>query len=282
MDVTAAKAKEHESWSMVSPAWKRYDAELVAWAAPVSDRMITRLRLEQGERVLDLASGTGEPSLGIAERVGPLGSVLGTDLVADMLAAARDKAERRGLGNVEYRVADAETLEVADGSFDHASMRFGLMFMPQPLVALARLHRALKPGGRLVVATWCAPDKNPWAAIPFAALKRQVEIPAPAPGTPGLFAFADGERLRAIIAEAGFRDVQVEEVANVVGSIRDGKSFCDLIFGLAGSLARLLAPLAMETRKLVTDEVAAELEAKFQRGNRLAVPGAAWVATGTR
>jgi ubiquinone/menaquinone biosynthesis C-methylase UbiE len=282
MDNAAAKAKEHKSWSAASPAWKTYDAELLAWAAPVTDRMIAQLRLEQGQRVLDLASGTGEPSLAIAERIGPLGSVLGTDFVEEMLATAREKAAGRGLRNVEYRRADGETLELQAGSFARASMRFGLMFMPDPVAAMKRVHHALAPGGRAVVATWCAPDKNPWAAVPVAALKRQMEIPAPPPGTPGLFAFADGERLRSTIAQAGFSDVQIEEVPVEVGSFADGATYCDCIFTLSGPLGVLLGQLTPDQQAQVRRETAAELEQKFRRGPRLAIPGAAWLATATR
>jgi ubiquinone/menaquinone biosynthesis C-methylase UbiE len=282
MDNVAAKAKEHKSWSTASPAWKKYDPELLAWCAPVSDRMVALLRLEQGQRVLDLASGTGEPSLAIAERVGPLGAVLGVDFVDDMLATAREKAAHRGLANIEYRTADGETLERPAGAFDRASMRFGLMFMPDPIGAMKRVHHALVPGGRVVIATWGGPDKNPWAGIPVAALKRQMEIPPPPPGTPGLFAFADPARLRSTLADAGFAGIEVEEVPNEIGSFVDGRSFCDFIFTLSGPLADLLARLPSEKQLQVRAEVAADLDARFKREKRLAVPGVALVATATR
>jgi SAM-dependent methyltransferase len=280
MDIESAKAKEHENWTAAAPAWKTYDAEIVAWVAPVTDRLIARLGLEQGQRVLDVASGTGEPSLAIAERVGPLGAVVGIDLVEEMLAVARDKAARRGLANVTYRRQDSEALNVPKGAFDHASMRFGLMFMPQPVLAMERVHAAVKRGGRVCVSTWCGPDRNPWAAVPVAALKRRLEIPAPPPGAPGLFAFADPERLRSTLTDAGFRDVQIEEVANEIGSLKDGVSFRDFLFGLSGPLAALLGQLPPDAQAEVRSEVAVEMEQRFARGGRLAIPGAAWLAVG--
>jgi ubiquinone/menaquinone biosynthesis C-methylase UbiE len=282
MDTAAAKAKEHTSWSTASPAWKRYDAELLAWLAPVTDRMIERMGLEQGQRVLDLASGTGEPSLAIAERVGPLGAVLGVDFVDEMLATAREKADRRGLKNVEYRTQDGEILDVAERSFDRASMRFGLMFMPEPVAAMKRVHQALRPGGRAVLANWGPPAKNPWAALVVAALKRQMEIPAPPPNATGLFAFADPDRQRSTLAEAGFVEVKIEEVPNEIGSFIDGASYCDFIFTLSGPLADLLAKLPLDKQAQVKREVASEMESKYMRDNRLAIPGGAWVATATR
>ena len=279
MDVAAIKAKEHKSWSTASPAWKRFDAELVAWAAPVTDAIVARLGAKQGQRVLDLASGTGEPSLAIAERVGPLGSVLGVDFVEPMIEFAREKANRRDLTNVEFRVEDCENLNVPQGTFDGASMRFGLMFFAEPVVALKRVHQAIKPGGRLVIGTWGPLDKNPWAAIPISFLKRYIDIPAPPPGAPGLFAFADTERLKSTLSQAGFQKIEIENVPNEVGSFQSGKAYCEFIFTLSGPLAGLLTQLPADKQARVQEEIAAELDSKFKVEGRLSIPGAAWVAT---
>jgi SAM-dependent methyltransferase len=282
MDADAAKVKEYKTWSAASPAWKKYDAELLAWVAPVTDRMLERLGLAQGHRIVDLASGTGEPSLAIAERVGPLGWVLGSDFVEPMLVVAREKAAGRGLHNIEYRVADGETLVLPAASFDGASMRFGLMFMPDPVAAMKHVHHALKPGARAVIVTWAAADRNPWAAIPIAALKRQMQIPPPEPGAPGLFAFGDPARLRSTLTQAGFGAVEIDEVPNEVGSFADGAAYCEFIFTLAGPLAVLLGQLSAEKQAQVKAEVAAEIEQNFRRGPRLAIPGMAWLAVATR
>lgn len=282
MDVAALKAKEHKSWSTAFPAWKRYDAELVAWAAPVSDRMVERLAPTQGQRILDLASGTGEPALAIAERVGPLGAVHGFDIVAPMLEFAREKASRRDLRNIEFKEQDIETLDVAAGTYDGAAMRFGLMFFPQPVVALKKIHHALKAGARIVLGTWAPADKNPWAASPMGALKRQMELPAPPPGTPGLFAMSDPERLKSVLSEAGFKDIQVEAVPNTIGSFRDGASYCEFIFTLSGPLADLLAKLPADKQAVVRNEVTTEIEGKYAVDGRLSIPGVAWVVTATK
>jgi ubiquinone/menaquinone biosynthesis C-methylase UbiE len=127
--------------------------------APVSERMLDLACLQPGMRVLDLASGMGEPSLRAARRVGPSGFVLGTDLSEGMLEVAREKARAQALSNIEFRAADAETLEVPEQSFDEATVRWGLMYMPRPERALERLWRALRPSGRMVCACWAGPGQ---------------------------------------------------------------------------------------------------------------------------
>lgn len=282
MDKAATKATEHTNWSKAAEAWKRFDAELVAWASPVTDKLIERLAPRQTQRILDLASGTGEPSLGIAERVGPLGSVLGIDFVDDMLAFAREKATRRALRNVEYRTGDCEKLDVPAESFDGASMRFGIMFFPDPVAAMKGVHRALKPGSRVSLASWAAADKNPWASVPVATLKKYVDIPPPPPGATGLFAFADPERIRSVLGESGFRDVKLEEVPNEIASFATGQAFADYIFTLSGPLAALLAKAPAEKRSDIVAEVGREVDAKFTVDERLRIPGSAWVIYATK
>ena len=161
-------------------------------------------------------------------------------------------------------------------------MRFGLMFMPEPVAAMKRVHDALRPGGHAVVATWGPPAKNPWAALVIAALKQHMDIPAPPPNATGLFAFADPDRQRSTLAEAGFVDVKIEEVANEIGSFVDGASYCDFIFTLSGPLADLLDKLPLDKQAQVKREVASEMTSRYTRDNRLAIPGSAWVATATR
>jgi SAM-dependent methyltransferase len=273
------KDREQQSWTQVAPGWARHDERLRDSLNPVSEKMLAAVRLEPGQRVLDIASGTGEPALLAAARVGPGGHVLGTDYVEGMLAFARTKAERAGLGNVEFRLADGEELDVPAGSFDAVLIRWGLMFMPEPDQCLARARAALVPGGHIAVACWAAPDRNPWAAVPMGVMRRHVEMPAPPPGSPGLFAFADPARLRASLTAAGFADVALEEVpAPIGGEFSDGASFVTFILDLAGPLARLFASLPREKQDVVAGEMAAEIE-KLGAPGHLRVPAVTWIAS---
>ncbi len=280
MDKDAAKVKERETWTRVTPGWRKYDAELVEWTNPVTAKMLDRARIGPGHRVLDIACGTGQPAIPAAERVGPTGTVVGTDFVDDMLAFAREKAARLGLRNLEFQRQDGEELDAPADSFDAVTLRFGLMFMPDPVRCLVKARSALKPGGRIAVATWAAPDKNPWASLPIAVLKRHIDVPVPSPGAPGLFAFADPERLRAAMTGAGFSDVAIDEV-RVGREFSDGRAYFDFIIELAGPIAALFGRLRPEQKQPVAGEIASEAE-KTRSGGRLVIPGLAWVASASK
>src|SRR5437763_1435369 len=128
VDKQTAKANQFKAWQAVAPGWKRWSDLMRRITKPLTDRMVAEV--SPGQRVLDIASGCGEPAIAMAEKVGPQGSVLGTDLVEDMLVFAREHAAARGLTNIEFRHVDGEELDVPPGSFDVVTMRWGLMFMP--------------------------------------------------------------------------------------------------------------------------------------------------------
>lgn len=281
MDAAAIKEREKATWSTASAGWKRHDRVLVEFSQPVSEELLRRAGVGAGMRVLDLASGTGEPSLTIAERVGPNGSVLGIDLAEPMLAVAREKAARRRLTNVEYRAGDAEGLQLPDGAFDAATMRWGVMFLPDPVAALRHVHKALRPGARFALAAWGPPPENPFLALPLEVLRRHTEVPTPPPASPGLFAFADATRLPGTLTAAGFRDVGSAAFPMRMTSFRDGAEYWTFEREVAGPIARLYDPLPAATRAKVDAEVAAEAE-KFRQGESLEIPAMTWIAWGAR
>jgi SAM-dependent methyltransferase len=280
-DGAEIKERERATWSAASVGWKTHDDALVAFSNPVSEELIRRAGIVPGMRVLDLASGTGEPSLSIAERVAPRGSVLGIDLAEPMLAVAREKAVRRGLTNVEYREGDAESLGLPEVAFDAATMRWGIMFLPDPVGALRNLHRTLKPGAKVALAAWGPPAQNPFLRLPMEVLRRHTEVPTPPPGGPGLFAFGDAARLPSTLNEAGFREVGSAELALRMTNFRDGAEYWRFQREIVGPIARLYDPLPPETRAKVDAEVVAEAE-KFRRYDTLDLPGMTWVGWGTR
>ena len=152
--------------------WRRYDDTEARLSAPLSERMLDLADLQPGMRVLDLAAGRGEPALRAARRVGPQGSVLGVDLSEPLLQMAREKAGREGLANLELRVGDAQALEVPPSSFHCVTSRWGLMYMADPVAALARAREALRPTGVLVAALWAEPERVPYFTLPRLILAR--------------------------------------------------------------------------------------------------------------
>jgi ubiquinone/menaquinone biosynthesis C-methylase UbiE len=129
-----------------------------------------------------------------------------------MVDSARRRAAELGVTGVEFRVLDAQNLELADASTDGVVCRWGYMLMPDPAAALRETRRVLRPGGRLVFSVWGPPEKNPWAAIPARVLVEMGHIEPPRAGGPGIFALADPERIDALLLTAGFERPQVAEV----------------------------------------------------------------------
>ncbi len=159
-------------------------------------------------RVLDLASGPGEPSLTLARVVGPRGHVVASDIVPEMVAIAREQAEARGLANMSLDVVDAQRLPFASSSFDAVTCRFGIAHVPDYRQALAETRRVLKPGGRAAFVVWGPRDQNPYFTLVDEVLA-PYPTPSPAPSHgPGPFTFAKAGSLRRALAVAGFKGVE--------------------------------------------------------------------------
>lgn len=276
------KAREFQSWSSVVPGWRKHDKRLSEAFRGVSAALLDRAGVKAGHHVLDIACGTGEPAIPAALRVGPSGSVFATDLVAGMVAFAQEKAQALGLDNVKFVVTDGEQLDVPPATFDAATMRWGLMFMPEPVACLQHVHRALKPGAAFATATWAAPDKNPWASIPLAVMKRYMELPVPVPGQTGIFAFADPQRLTKSMADAGFRDVAIESLDVEWAGPASGKEYFSEVIEMAGPLASLYAKLPEDKKRNYADDVAVEAQRQSLRKSGVALAGVTWIAWGRK
>src|SRR5690349_4268374 len=146
-------------WNDNVAAWREHAPTIRTIFAPLTKVMIEEAGIAAGQTVLDVAGGPGEPSLTIAEIVGPSGSVTMTDAVAGMVAAAEEEAERRGLTNVQFRQALADSLPFADNSFDVAVSRMGVMFFPDVVRGLREILRTLKPEGVICLAVWGVADR---------------------------------------------------------------------------------------------------------------------------
>jgi SAM-dependent methyltransferase len=205
-----ANHEQAELWNeVVGDAWvdnaAAYDAQLEPFGRAVMDR----LPLASGKRVLDLGCGTGETTLELAERVAP-GSVLGVDLSARMLDAARARAADAGVDTVEFREVDVQTGDLGRGAFDVAFSRMGVMFFADPVAAFANVAGALLPGGRLGFVCFQDPSVNPIIVLPVLSVAEILALPPfGGPDDPSPFALADAERTTGILTSAGFVDVEV-------------------------------------------------------------------------
>jgi SAM-dependent methyltransferase len=196
-------------WQRAAAAWHHWSPTLRAWLGPVTEVLLDLARLGPGDRVLDVAAGTGEAALAAAARVGPDGTVLAIDIAANMLAYAEGAAFQRGLANLTTRVMDGEHLTLPDGAFDAALSRLGLSEFPDQRRALAELRRVLRPGGRVALAVWSTPANNPFLVTAVPRIRRA----PPPPAQPGPFSLGGAGVLATLLREAGFADVDVQTVA---------------------------------------------------------------------
>lgn len=209
-DPAGFKAQQREQWSSVAEGWRRKWAAFEQGAQPLSDRLMELARVAPGQRVLDVATGIGEPAMTAARRVGPGGSVVAVDQAPQMLAMARERLQEAGIQTVTFIEGDAEAVPLPLGAFDAVVSRWGIMFFHNPVGTLARLKSSLVPGGWCAAAIWGPPQRVPIISLPFSVLSRTLRQAPPPLSGPNPFALADPARLEQVLREAGFANVQSE------------------------------------------------------------------------
>ncbi|HTO54625.1 MAG TPA: class I SAM-dependent methyltransferase [Myxococcota bacterium] len=282
MEATGPNAEQIEYWNkQAGPKWVAEVTRMDALIAPLGQLAQEAARPRPGERVLDVGCGTGQTSVQLAAKVGPTGSVLGVDISTPMLEWARKRARDAGLANVQFENADAQTHALPASHFDLCFSRFGVMFFIDPLAAFKNLARALKPGGRVAFVCWQPFLQNAWVREPMLALSKVVQLPPPPPpGTPGPFAFGDGERTRGILEQAGFSDVSLAgKTAELkLGQTVDEASAFAVEIGPVGAQLRD----APESTRRNAAAAIREALAPHAGPQGVTLGCAVWIATGTR
>jgi len=232
-----------EQWNSGEDAahWVSNQARYDRMNEPFTALILEAAAPRPGSRVLDVGCGCGGTTLAAARLVAP-GQAVGVDLSGPMLARARARAEAEGLRNAVFEQGDAQVHSPGPDRFDAVISRFGIMFFADPAAAFANIRSATRPGGRLVFACWQPLAANQWLLVPRAALLEHVPPPAD-PGSsdgPGMFAFADPDRVAEILAAAGWRDIEVtsEHVSILYaggGSVDDAVAFMR-----TGSMGRMM------------------------------------------
>jgi len=220
-ETDTANADQIAYWNTTAGAtWTAMQEALDGQIQPLGVAAMDALALKPGEQVIDIGGGCGQTTLALAAEVGPAGSVLGVDVSAPMLAVTRRRIEAGRLTQARVTQADAQTHPFAPGDVDAVFSRFGVMFFEDPTAAFANILKGLKPGGRLAFVCWRPFAENPWMAVPLAAAQPLFPEPAPPPDplAPGPFAFADPDRVRGILAGAGFADIALNPQDKPIGA----------------------------------------------------------------
>jgi ubiquinone/menaquinone biosynthesis C-methylase UbiE len=254
-DPARYKEDQRQQWNRVAAGWQKWWPTIENGAQDVSRRMIELAEVQPGHRVLDIATGIGEPALLAASRVGPAGRIVATDISSRMLDIARERATTFGLTNVEFVEADAERLEFPDGSFDAVLWRWGITDLPDPLDTLLAIRRMLVSNGSFVTAVWDAgPTARPLATLATAVAREMFGLPSPQPEEA-----SPSEPVEAALAKemirAGFSDVRMEPMT------------LTLDFACTGDCIQYLADVSPLFAALFSDKSPGQLA---EYGHRLA------------
>ena len=266
-------------WRESAFYWHKHHGMIQTMFRPVTEALIKDADLMEGEAVLDVAGGSGEPSLTIAETVGPTGSVTCTDVTADMVSAAQSEAERRGLTNVAFRQCAADSLPFENNSFDAVVCRLGVMFFPDPFAGLREMLRVTKREGVLSLAVWSKSELNPFAYLITNVVARYFDTDSTAdPTAPGAFRFAEIGSLARILTDVGAVDVKERELKFDITAPISPEQFWEVRSETSGTLREKLATLAPSQAEALAREAQAAVRQFFQNG-QMSIPAQMIIVT---
>lgn len=242
--------QQKQSWNKFSAGWKKWDELVMDFLKPMGNEIIRLLNPQNNDVILDVASGTGEPGLTIAAKLSG-GKVIITDLADDMLEIARQNATLRGIKNIETVTCDVCELPFPDNTFDAISCRFGFMFFPDMLLAAKEMFRVLKPGGKIATSVWNVPEKNFWVTAIIGTINKNMELPSPPPGAPGMFRCAKDGFISDLFAQVGLKNISQKEIP--------GKLNCKTIDAYWGMQTEVGAPIVAALNK-ANDEMIGKIK----------------------
>lgn len=259
------KTTTREQWQTAAEAWHRWHPTLKSWLGPATDLMLEMAEVKEGYRVLDIAAGAGEQSITAAEKVGPNGYLLATDLAPKILDFALELADEKGINNIEIQEMDGENLTVPDNSFDTVISRVGLIFFPDQKKALKEMKRVLKPGGFVAAIVYSTVDKNQFFSTPVSVIRRRAQLPPPLAGQPGPFSLGADGVLNDAFKQAGFTNIQSKTVSAPV-KMDKAEDCVQFEYESFAALHQMLGGLSDSEKTAAWEEIHVELS-KFEDEN---------------
>lgn len=271
-DVNRFNELNQKEWtnSSVVDGWRKWHKPFTEWVRPITQKMVNDGGIQAGMRVLDLASGSGDPAITFAKIVGPTGHVTATDFNPEMLAIAEANAKSEGFENMAFKTADAHSLQFEDESFDRVTSRFGVMYFGDHIQALREMRRVLKPGGRVVLIA-NGPFQQPLIENTLGILMKHIELPPSDPDTPDPFRFAPEGFMRNALKEAGFCEIMEERGIPDMIWPHSPSEFWEWFSDVSAPFKPLLHQLSSQQREAIIGEIVAALD-EFSIENGVKLP----------
>lgn len=254
IDPAGFREAQQGNWDAAAVGWMEWSEFNDRADRHISERLVELAGVQPGSRVLDVAAGYGEPALTAARKGGPEGLVVATDISAEMLAFARERASAAGLGNVEFVQSDAAGLDFPPASFDAAVSRWGIIFEPDAEAAATRIRSFLEPGARMAIASWGEPDQVPFLSIPMKTTRERLGVPPPPPGTPGPLSRPTPDAIGGLLEGGGFSNVTVEQ-AEVVYEFDSPEHFTAYVRAISAPIRAMIEQHAGEAQEEAWDAI---------------------------
>jgi len=267
-------------WDSQADHWYQQRESMLTASRPIHEWLVEHVRPKDGKQILEIAAGPGDTGFMAANRIGS-GRLLSTDIAQGMVEAARKRGAELGINNADYRVLDAQAMDLKDESFDGMICRWGFMLMPDPSAAFRECKRVLKSGGRLAFAVFTGPDENAFASLPARVLIEAGHLPPPDPSTwrPGILALGDRTRLQSLLDGAGFASTSIEAV-DMTWTFSDMNGYWDFLVNLT-AFGPLLRSLTDEARASVHQTIDQRLAA-FTSSDDIKLPSRCWCGVAVR
>ena len=250
IDSKQFKEVQRKSWDSVAIGWQKWWKTFEKDAQNLSNHLVELAKINSSSKVLDIATGIGEPAITAAMKVGNRnGHVLDTDISPQMLSIARQRAASLGLQDViEFKEGDAETISLPDSTFDAVLCRWGLMFLPDLREGLSNIYSSLVNGGYLAAAVWASRDKVPFLSVSMKTVVKETGKSMPPSGTPGPFKLADQSIITDALSKCGFKDIAVERI-NVIFTFSSPEEYTQFNQAIAAPINAMLADQSQERKE---------------------------------